>query len=241
MRHANGVSPRMRSWLQRFLTSFSVMALVALGAVAATVPFVALSDAASPAIAASEAPVPTNAGADPTVVVSQSACTDPGTCVAVGSYEDTNGVQQSLIESDSSGVWSSSEGGLPTNADATRGAGLDAVSCPASGSCVAIGSYFDRDGNQQAFVDTLSHGAWAPVVASLPLNAAANPDAQLHAISCATTTSCVAVGSYHANDAAVERPALIEILSGSAWTALEATLPPNAGVGQPHWRELPCG
>jgi hypothetical protein len=221
----------MRSWLQRFLTSFSVMALVALGAIAATVPFVALSDAASPAIAASEAPVPTNSGADPTVVVSQSACTDPGTCVAVGSYEDTNGVQQSLIESDSSGVWSSSEGGLPTNADATRGAGLDAVSCPASGSCVAIGSYFDRDGNQQAFVDTLSHGAWAPVVASLPANAAANPDAQLHAISCATTTSCVAVGSYHANDAAVERPALIEILSGSAWTALEAPLPPNAGSG----------
>ena len=119
MRHAKGVSPRMRSWLPRFLISFSVMALVPLGAIAAAVPFVGMSDAASPVIAASEAPLPSNAAADPTVVVSQSACTDPGTCVAVGSYEDANGVQQSLIESDSSGAWSSSEGGLPTNADAT--------------------------------------------------------------------------------------------------------------------------
>jgi hypothetical protein len=221
----------MRSWLQRFLISFSVMALVGLGAIAATVPSVAMSDAATPAIAASEAPVPTNAGADPSVVVSQSACTDPGACVAVGSYEDANGVQQSLIETYSAGAWSPSEGALPTNADATRGASLNAVSCPASGSCVAIGSYFDSEGNQQAFDDTLSHGAWAPVVASLPPNAAANPDAQLDAISCPTTTSCVAVGSYHANDAAVERPALIEILSGGAWTPLEAALPPNAGSG----------
>ena len=114
MRHANGVSPRMRSWLHRFLTSFSVMALVALGAIAAAVPFVAMSDAASPAIAASEAPLPANAAADPAVVVSQSACTDLGTCVAVGSYEDTNGVQQSLIETYSSGAWSPSEGALPT-------------------------------------------------------------------------------------------------------------------------------
>ena len=48
MRHANGVSPRMRSWLQRFLISFSVMALVALGAIAAAVPFAAMSDAAEP-------------------------------------------------------------------------------------------------------------------------------------------------------------------------------------------------
>ena len=165
MRHANGVSPRMRSWLQRFLISFSVMALVALGAIAAAVPFVAVSDAASPAIAASEAPLPTDAAADPAVVVSQSACADLGTCVAVGSYEDTNGVQQSLIETYSSGAWSPSQAALPTNADATRGASLDAVSCPASGSCVAIGSYVDRDGNQQAFVDTLARGAWAPVVA----------------------------------------------------------------------------
>jgi hypothetical protein len=231
MRHVNGVSPRMRSWFQRFLASFSVMALVALGAIAAAVPFAAMSDAASPALAASEAPLPANAAADPAVVVSHSACTDLGTCVAVGSYGDTNGVQQSLIETYSSGAWSPSEGALPTDADATRGASLDAVSCPASGSCVAIGSYFDRDGNQQAFVDTLAHGAWAPVVASLPPNAAANPDAQLHGISCATTNSCVAVGTYDAKDAAVERPALIEILSGGTWTPLAAPLPSNAGSG----------
>jgi hypothetical protein len=231
MRHANGVSPRMRSWLHRFLTSLCVMALLALGAIAAVVPFAAMSDAASPAIAASEAPLPTNAAADPAVVVSQSACTDLATCVAVGSFEDSNGVQQSLIETYSSGAWSASEGALPTNADATRGASLGAVSCPASGSCVAIGSYFDRDGNQQAFVDTLAQGAWSPVVASLPPNAAANPDAQLHGISCTTTNSCVAVGTYQANGAAVERPALIEILAGSTWTPLEAPLPPGAGSG----------
>ena len=151
MRHANGVSPRMRSWLHRFLTSCCVMALLALGAIAAAVPFAAMSDAASPVIAASEAPLPANAALDPHVVVSQSVCTDLGTCVAVGSYEDTNAVQQSLIDTYSSGAWSPSEGALPTNADATRGASLDAVSCPVSGSCVAIGSYFDRDQQPTGF------------------------------------------------------------------------------------------
>jgi hypothetical protein len=140
-------------------------------------------------------------------------------------------VQQILIETYSSGAWSAGEGALPANANLIPQANLDAVSCPASGSCVAAGSFVDADGNRQALVDTLVDGSWIPGEPPLPPMAAADPDAQLNAISCPTTTSCVAVGSYESSSTTVEQPPLIETLAGSTWTPLAAPIPSNAGSG----------
>jgi hypothetical protein len=231
MRHADGVSPRMRTLLRPIMSSFGVTVLMALGAIAAVGPHDAMADAASATIVATQAPLPGNADADPAVVLSQSACADSTSCVAVGSFQDADGAQQVLIETLSSGGWMPSEGALPANAGADPEASLKAVSCPAPGTCQALGTYVDGEGNQQGLIDTLADGAWTPSQALLPANAAINPDAQLNAVACPSPTACVGVGSYDTNDTDIDQPPLIETLSGGSWTPLEGPLPAGSGSG----------
>ena len=67
--------------------------------------------------------------------------------------------------------WSSSAAPLPANAAAEPLVLFDSQSCPASGSCVAVGTYVDTSGHEQGLIDTLSGGAWTSMEAPLPANA----------------------------------------------------------------------
>jgi hypothetical protein len=231
MRHANGVSPTMRTLLRPTISAFGVMALMALGSISGIGPRSAMADAASPTIVASHAALPSDAGSDPSVVLNGSACANTTSCASVGSYQDVDGAQQVLLETLTSGGWVPSEGALPANAGADPEASLKAVACPAPGSCEALGSYIDDEGNQQGLIDTLANGAWTPSQALLPVNAATDPDAQLNAVACSSPTACVGVGSYDANGTDVEQPPLIESLSGGSWSPLEGPLPVGSGSG----------
>jgi hypothetical protein len=231
MGHANSVSPGMRTLLRPTISSIGVTVLMALGVIANIGPHVAVAGAASVTIVASHAPLPGNADSDPAVVLSQSACADSTSCVAVGSYQDADGAQQVLLETLSSGGWMPSEGALPDNAGADPEAGLKSVSCPAPGTCEALGTYIDSEGNQQGLIDSLANGAWTPSPALLPSNAATNPDVQLNALACPAPTACVGVGSYDANNTAIDQPPLIESLSGGSWTPSEGPLPVGSGSG----------
>jgi hypothetical protein len=231
MRDANGFSPPMCTLLRRTITPFGVMALMALGIISGIGSPVGIAAAASPTIVASRAPLPSNAAANPAVVLNGSACADTTSCVAVGSYQDVDGAQQVLLESLSSGGWIPTEGALPANAGTEPEATLKAVACPAPGSCEALGTYIDGEGNQQGLIDTLANGTWTPSEALLPTDAATDPDAQLNAVACWSATDCVGVGSYDANDTDVEQPPLIESLSGVSWSSQEGPLPAGSGSG----------
>jgi virginiamycin B lyase len=226
MRHVEGVGPMMH---RRSRPVLALITAVALGGVAG--PIAVGSGAVASAIAPSQVPVPANAASDPSLNVAQSACPTADTCVAVGSYHDGDGTQQLLIETYASGQWTPAEGSLPVNANVSPEATFNGVSCLSATSCVAIGSYVDNAGDQQALVDTLANGSWIPTEAPLPANAAAVPDAQMSAVACPTPSSCVAVGSYDANGATVGQSALIETLSAGTWSPAEAPLPPDAGTG----------
>jgi hypothetical protein len=241
MRHANGVSPPMRTLLRPIMTPFGVMALMTLGTISGIGPSVGIAAGASPTIVASRAPLPSNAAADPAVVLNGSACADTSSCVAVGSYQDVNGAQQVLLETLSSGDWVPSEGALPANAGADPEASLKAVACPAPGSCEALGTYIDGEGSQQGLIDTLANGTWTPSQALLPTDAATDPDAQLNAVACSSPTACVGVGSYDANDTNVEQPPLIESLSGGSWSPQEGPLPVGSGSGVLNGISCPTG
>jgi hypothetical protein len=83
-------------------------------------------------------------------------CTDPGECVAVGDYNDANGLddRQAMYANESNGVWGqATEMTLPAGSATVAGgqlASLESVSCSGAQDCAAVGSYRDSTGSLQA-------------------------------------------------------------------------------------------
>lgn len=131
------------------------------------------------------------------------ACSTATSCVVGGHYPDTAGGEAPLLETLSNGRWKASVPSLPADAAGEQGASQNAnlgqVSCiGASGACLAIGSYVDVSGNQDSFLATLIGGSWTSEEVTQPANGAASGSESISIgpYFCATTTSCVVVGSY---------------------------------------------
>jgi Putative Ig domain len=127
-------------------------------------------------------------------------CSPTGACVAVGHYVDSSGSGEPLAVSTSGRVVSAAtELALPSNALALTGglqaASLSDVACPQSGSCLAVGEYYDSAANQQGMVEAISGRSSTSNEALLPAPLV-DPGAALKAVGCATSASCVAVGTY---------------------------------------------
>ncbi len=176
-------------------------------------------------------------------------CVAPGSCVAVGDYEDSAGFDWGVIETLAGGTWSAISAPEPaTNAagqapgdEATNGdeqASLVAVSCAAAGSCTAVGSYRDAGRFDWGLIDTFSAGSWSSIAAPEPTGGggqaagdeSSNLDqsAHLSAVSCAAAT-CAAAGSYADSTGHVR--GLLDTLSGAGWSATPAPQPASNDAG----------
>lgn len=119
---------------------------------------------------------------------------------------------------------------LPT---VPAGAQLLALSCPATGDCGAIGSYYDALGDSQALFVTEAGGRWRRAVqARAPAGAAASPfkssrGGGLVGISCPAPGQCAAVGSYTTQDA-VDHGVLYQEHNGRWPQGTRLELPANA-------------
>jgi hypothetical protein len=155
-------------------------------------------------------------------------CPTSDACVAVGGYGDQHGIGQAMTETLTNGTWTPAEAPLPGPPLGPQDmAALLSVSCPAPGSCVAVG-YYGQEGDFSALIETLSSGIWTPATAPLPPG---QPDlgAELEGISCPAPSTCVAVGAYNGQDHAEH--GLIETLSRGTWTAETAPLPAGVTAG----------
>ena len=155
-------------------------------------------------------------------------CPSAGSCVAVGNYVDSSGYLQGQIETLSGGTWTVATApltGLNPIANVNPNVYFYALSCPTTGSCVAVGSYADASYNQQGLIETLTGGIWTATTAPLgglsPV-ASTDPTVSLTGLSCPAIDSCVAVGMY--TDTSVSYDGLIEALAGGSWTATSAPL-----------------
>ena len=173
-------------------------------------------------------PVPNSAA--PNVSINGVSCPSTTWCVASGSYDAASGVQ-GLIETLSSGTWTASTAptsGLSPTANSNPLDALENVSCPVSGSCVAVSSYYDSSDNTQGLIETLSSGIWtastAPTSGLSPVSGA-NPAVTIFDQVCAGDGACEAVGSY--TDSSGSQQALIETLSSGTWAAITA---PTVGL-----------
>jgi hypothetical protein len=183
---------------------------------------------------AQQAPLPFNVGTSPGSSIGAAACPADGSCVAVADYNDTSGNVQSSIDTLSGGHWSALEAPLPSDEAASGHQRnlLGPVSCPAVGSCVAVGSFTPTSGNFRGFIETLADGDWTPLDAPLPANApSTDAFATLGVVTCPTSGTCVAVGWYY--DTSGNYHVIDETLAGGNWTPTEEALPAHTAARNP--------
>jgi uncharacterized protein YjbI with pentapeptide repeats len=175
-----------------------------------------------------KAPLPANASPNPDATVAGMSCLSVTFCFAVGQYSTATG-DIGLLLRWSGTKWSPRAAPLPAGSQSV--ASLNAVSCPSVTLCFAGGLHYDAAAHSQLLMLKWSGGTWTVVKVSLPVGAAANPQAAIGGLSCPSTTQCVAVGSYV--DSNGNQQGLLLTRSGTSWTAAKAPVP--AGAGSNPW------
>jgi hypothetical protein len=126
-------------------------------------------------------------------------CSSTRNCTAVGFY--TNGhngtLSKTLVESWDGARWSI----VPSANVPGRGDGLSGVSCASAAACMAVGAYNHPVGAHfspaATLVESRAGGKWSIVPS--PNEGLASDSDELNSVSCASSITCVAVGSTPAN------------------------------------------
>ena len=110
----------------------------------------------------------------------------------------------------------------PSDGNVTLNGLLDAVSCPTTTTCVAVGAYLDNTSGYHLIADTKSSGTWSTTTIPMPAALDAGQYLQLTAISCGSATDCVAVGNYPSGG---NQMGMIATLHAGVWTMADSVQP----------------
>jgi len=158
-------------------------------------------------------------------------CTTPARCMAVGSPASQTGMAAAQMWDGS--TWHALA--MPTVPGAAA-ASLSAVSCTAATSCIAVGSYLPTSpGSPNVPLAEAWDGTSWQVQATPSLGTAGNT--ALSGISCATASSCIAVGEQFAAGLPESHP-VAERWDGHSWSVLAAAVP--AGTQQSGLAGVSC-
>lgn len=183
---------------------------------------------------ATEAPLP--APSDSGGVLTDVSCPTATSCVAIGTYSDSQKGTSGLILTGSGALWTAHRAPLPPNSVAGGGIlDLSSVTCAVAASCVVIGDYTDAPSQQEGLLVTWSGLQWAASEAPLPPRQHPRyPSVSLKSISCPSLSRCVAVGFYQACTSQDHRGLLLT-RSGSTWSAADAPVPPGTASAHQDW------
>ncbi|HYP56394.1 MAG TPA: hypothetical protein VEQ41_08875 [Solirubrobacterales bacterium] len=145
------------------------------------------------------------------------ACASLNSCTAVGTKE---GGAAPVVNRWNGSQWVAQAAATPAGGDEVNP--LD-VSCPSPTFCMAVGSYRNASNQRLPLVQIWNGANWSSASPGSPSTGA---DSRLAGVSCASSTACVAVGTY--SDASGTH-ALIERWDGSSWTVDAA---PGSTVGE---------
>jgi hypothetical protein len=135
-------------------------------------------------------------------------CADATNCQAVGWSDKSSGYGQTLVESWNGSAWSvvaSPNKGSVSNS-------LQGVSCSSPTSCVAVGSRESRKGDS-TLIESWDGTTWS--IIHSPNQGTMEEEDSLNSVSCASPTSCVAVGNYLAGTVL---QTLVESWNGTTWS-----------------------
>jgi hypothetical protein len=142
-------------------------------------------------------------------------CTSSTSCVAVGS-SGNSGTTFSLAEAWNGTAWTVQP--TPTPSGGSNSAFLG-VSCVSTGSCLAVGAYFDGVANG-VLAESWNGTTWTIETVPLPTGALAG---YLSGVSCSSASACIAVGTY-ADSSNTNQP-LAEAWDGTSFAPQTVPLP----------------
>jgi len=149
-------------------------------------------------------------------------CWAAGACWAVGGAEG-HGANGVLAERWNGADWSVASVPLPERA---KSAVLNGVACIA-GQCTAVGTYTSAAGRRRTLAERWRHGQWTLQSSPNPANASSQPDSGLLAVSCSSSTLCIALGYYAKPVPGGSIQTLAEHWNGKRWTIESPPVAPN--------------
>lgn len=152
----------------------------------------------------------------------QFVCTSSGNCVSGGSFTDGSQSQQAFLSQESDGVWSSATV-IARALNVGGSAQIMAISCPAAGSCTAVGFYSDVAEARHTFVISQVNGTWGYPTEVPDFTSLKTQDAsEMSTLFCTTSTTCVGVGIYLENSIGIAQPIVFSETKGVWATPVEA-------------------
>jgi hypothetical protein len=146
-------------------------------------------------------------------------CVSATDCTAVGDsfprVVGGAGYEKTLVESWNGTSWSIA----PTPNPSTSGDGLYSVSCTSATRCLAVGSSYQPDSDQQTLAESWDGTSWSVVPTADPTSYS-----NLNGLSCVSATTCTAVG-YSLGSGSIS--SLIESWDGSSWSVVPSPSGPG--------------
>jgi hypothetical protein len=200
----------MRIWPAR-VTRTALVAAVA-------VPFVLVATQAASAATWNFQDTATPGGAS-TWGLNGVSCLPDSTCVAGGSATFSDGFNHVLAEERTGSTWSVLSA---AELEGTTESQFNAVSCPSDTDCTLVGDY-DNGTDQLPLAENFD-GTDYLAIDVFPTPAGAQTT-ELTGISCASTSSCIAVGYYSGATDGSGDTAFAAALNGSTWSLLDVPAP----------------
>ena len=182
-------------------------------------------------------PTPLPSGTTNPTEINGVSCPSTTECMAVGfsTVEEINeGIRAShsipLAERWNGSEWSVQS--IPSPAGGTDPK-LEAVSCTSSSSCMAVG-LFRVSNRYRPFAERWNGSEWTALSMPTPSGIVTKGHVRLPGLSCASSSSCVAVGSYitAATNTTFEEDTLVESWNGSEWTVVSSPNPAGKTVNR---------
>jgi hypothetical protein len=187
---------------------------------------------ALPALGLAATASPASGTTSPPAPLTSISCTSATFCMAVGDATATKATQLAA-ESWDGAHWRRLPIAKPSG---IANVGPQAVACPSSSQCVAVGTGFNGSAS------ILLAETWSPATgwtSSQPVQPGGTGDNSFNAISCPTTSLCLAAGGAGGfASPAVQQLPLVERWNGSTWARL--TLSKPAGASNPFLTAIAC-
>src|SRR6266567_1340859 len=172
--------------------------------------------------------------------VSSVSCAAPGSCAAVGFYQDGGGHRQGFVAVERNGRWRQAVE-VPGLGALNKGGGayVSSVSCASPGSCAAGGDYrAGAVGDWYAFVVSEKNGSWG-TARQVAGNLSAGPggDADVDTVSCGSPGNCAAGGQY--GNASGDQAFVISEVNGT-WAAAQAVAGTRSSTGGAQVTSVSC-
>lgn len=159
----------------------------------------------------------------PNTFVDRVTCPAVGECVAGGRFFTAGHGYEAFTVRMTGGVWGqASPIDIGSPRATVRNEALRALSCPAVGECVAVGSFTSADDGYEVFTASMTGGVWDPGTALpfAPGVQAPRATSLAETVSCPQVGSCVTAGSFVDSDN--HTVAFIATMVGGVWGTPEA-------------------